>query len=184
MEPLQVESHDQAKTECSWIRGETEASADATVMTIILLKFSLDLFNYWKKKVMFENGCRVLTIRHQNVHFWKSADDTVIFINARYSHKSIKSAFAFRKVLETFLRGLGPHWHDSIARLLQICQLFKHIPEVLSWNKIWESGDHSHQLVWHQQPFTATLITFLSLCDAQFDLQQLILSVAKCVDCI
>lgn len=182
MEPLQVESHDQAKTECSWIRGETEASADATVMTIILLKFSLDLFNYWKKK--FENGCRVLTIRHQNVHFWKSADDTVIFINARYSHKSIKSAFAFRKVLETFLRGLGPHWHDSIARLLQICQLFKHIPEVLSWNKIWESGDHSHQSVWHQQPFTATLITFLSLCDAQFDLQQLILSVAKCVDCI
>lgn len=55
MEPLQVESHDQAKTECSWIRGETEASADATVMTIILLKFSLDLFvNYWKKSYVWK----------------------------------------------------------------------------------------------------------------------------------
>ncbi len=48
----------------------------------------------------------------------------------------------FNKVLETFLRGFGPYWHDSIT---QICRLyiqdvnlsFHHIPKLLYWIEIW-----------------------------------------------
>ncbi len=48
-------------------------------------------------------------------------------------------------VLKTFLRNVGPYWHDSITQLLQICRLhihdanlpFHHIPKVLCWIEIW-----------------------------------------------
>ncbi len=51
----------------------------------------------------------------------------------------------FNKVLETFLRDVGPYWHESITQLLQIYQLhihdvnlpFLHIPKVLYWIEIW-----------------------------------------------
>ncbi len=55
------------------------------------------------------------------------------------------SSHRFNKVLETFLRDVGPYWHDSITQLLQICQLhfhdvnlpFHHIPKELYWIEIW-----------------------------------------------
>ncbi len=51
----------------------------------------------------------------------------------------------FNKVLETFLRGSAPYWHDSITQLLQIRRLhihdanlpFQHIPKMLYWTEIW-----------------------------------------------
>ncbi len=49
------------------------------------------------------------------------------------------------KVLEAFLKDVGPYRQDSIMQLLQICRLhihdvnlsFHHIPRVLYWIEIW-----------------------------------------------
>lgn len=46
---------------------------------------------------------------------------------------------SFRKVLQTFLKYITPHWHHDITKFLQMCYLnicdvtlpFHHIPEVL-----------------------------------------------------
>nr|XP_061790652.1 choline transporter-like protein 5-B [Nerophis lumbriciformis] len=50
-------------------------------------------------------------------------------------------------VLETFLKEFGLYLHDSIAQMLQICQLhihdtnFRYIPKMLLWLEIWSRTD-------------------------------------------
>lgn len=41
----------------------------------------------------------------------------------------LPSWFRFDKVLEKFFRGFNPNWHDSITKLLEICQLRIHDPQ-------------------------------------------------------